>query len=183
MKCNAGGSCDRDVLYVMNEKAIIDQLTIASSSGDASFSYEKKYEFINDSLIQLSITKKEYEFDDEEGEDILVSDTTNFENYLISQSGKILEFKIEVIDGREYPQASIVLLKEKDIASLPKESLDLMRNEIFAAHGYAFKTTKWRSYFDSKDWYLAKHDNVDQLLNPIELQNIQTILKVSKSKK
>ena len=56
------------------------------------------------------------------------------------------------------------------------EDLDVMRNEIYAAHGYKFKSQKWQDYFSKKAWYRPKADNVDAALSEIEKHNIKVIL-------
>ncbi|CAN5425652.1 hypothetical protein BH09BAC1_BH09BAC1_16580 [soil metagenome] len=58
---------------------------------------------------------------------------------------------------------------------LSLEMLDLMRNEIFATYGYRFKQDKWKEYFSEKPWYKAQHENVDQLLTPMDKANLETI--------
>ena len=60
------------------------------------------------------------------------------------------------------------------------EELDIMRNEIFAEHGYRFKSEKWQNYFGSLSWYNPQYDNVDHLLSEIEKKNVQTILQRKK---
>ena len=55
------------------------------------------------------------------------------------------------------------------------ENLKIMRNEIFARHGYKFKTTDMASYFDAKDWYVPQYDDVTSRLTEIERINIALI--------
>ena len=55
-----------------------------------------------------------------------------------------------------------------------------MRNEIFAAHGYIFKTAKWSDFFKTKDWYSPRFENVDKYLTIIERENIKMIKKHEK---
>lgn len=61
--------------------------------------------------------------------------------------------------------------------------LDIMRNEIFADHGYIFKTEKWESYFQQQYWYTPLYDDVYDKLTIIEIINIHNILIVSKEKR
>lgn len=83
--------------------------------------------------------------------------------------------------GRKYGISSIRILREKDLSELPKSELDILRNEIFAAHGYIFKTRKWQDYFSEQDWYNPHYENVNDKLTLIEKINIGNILKVSSS--
>ncbi len=54
--------------------------------------------------------------------------------------------------------------------------LDIMRNEIFADHGYKFKTKKWQEFFSKVPWYKPRYDNVNDKLSDIENYNIKIIL-------
>lgn len=50
-----------------------------------------------------------------------------------------------------------------------------MRNEIFARHGYIFRTDDMKRYFSQQPWYRAQSNDVLSSLSPIELANIETI--------
>jgi hypothetical protein len=73
-------------------------------------------------------------------------------------------------------QSSDKSLKIEDLEALPLEELRLLRNEIFAKHGYIFNSTDLKEYFASKDWYEPKFRNVDSLLTKTEKENIELIL-------
>jgi hypothetical protein len=75
----------------------------------------------------------------------------------------------------KYPQTAERLLTHADISGLSKWDLRIMRNEIFARHGYIFKTTDMKSYFDQQLWYTGKYDNVNASLSQIEKSNIEFI--------
>ena len=53
--------------------------------------------------------------------------------------------------------------------------LKIMRNEIFARHGYVFKTDDMKRYFSQQAWYRPQSDDVLASLSPIELANVETI--------
>jgi hypothetical protein len=93
-----------------------------------------------------------YEIVDREME----SSQTTF--YEISEKGKIVkgESRAELINDK------ISKLERFDV--LPKENLRLLRNYIFAKHGYKFKSQDLLSHFSATDWYEPKFDNVDELL-------------------
>lgn len=55
-------------------------------------------------------------------------------------------------------------------------NLQVLRNGIFANHGYIFKYGgKMDNYFRTLSWYQPIHNNVDHLLSDIEKHNIRTI--------
>ncbi len=74
-----------------------------------------------------------------------------------------------------YPQASSRRLRAADLAALSCSDLRVMRNEIFARHGYRFKTTAMRSHFERQAWYRPRSNDVNALLSGIEFENIPFI--------
>lgn len=84
---------------------------------------------------------------------------------------------IQSISPGMYPQASERFLSRSEIANLNKDQLKIMRNEIFARHGYIFKTPDMKSYFAQQSWYHGQFHNVNSMLSGIEKQNIELIRK------
>ena len=74
-----------------------------------------------------------------------------------------------------YPEASTRRLTNSDVNYLTKYQLKIMRNEIFARHGYIFQTTDMRNYFSDQSWYNPRFSNVNNLLSNTEKQNIELI--------
>jgi len=68
-----------------------------------------------------------------------------------------------------------VLLKEADLEGLSAEELRLMRNEIFARHGYIFKDKTLTEYFSKFDWYKPVHEDVTAMLSETEQKNSELI--------
>lgn len=60
------------------------------------------------------------------------------------------------------------------------ETLSLMRNELYARHGYKFKSKKWQDIFADKLWYKPIKTNEDSNLSDIEKCNIQLILSLER---
>ena len=77
------------------------------------------------------------------------------------------------ITAGKYPQASIRALQYDDISGKSKNELRLIRNEIFARHGFLFKSDDMRNHFENQAWYNGKHTDVSAQLSSIEIQNIQ----------
>lgn len=77
----------------------------------------------------------------------------------------------------EYSEASERLLKDDDLQMRP-ETLDVMRNTIYARHGYSFSNKDWANYFADEAWYMPCSIAVESKLTPIEKANIQRINKV-----
>ncbi len=76
-----------------------------------------------------------------------------------------------------FPQTSLRLLTSSDLNGMSKHDLKIMRNEIFARHGYIFKSNDMKSYFATQSWYQGQYEDINSLLSNIEQQNIALIKK------
>lgn len=85
-----------------------------------------------------------------------------------------------LVDVGVYPQGSKRLLTEDDVNNLMKDELELMRNEIFARHGYCFRRKNLREQFEDKDWYIPNTVDVRNSLTEIEKKNIVLIKRYEK---
>lgn len=99
-----------------------------------------------------------------------------YENSGISNEPKTTNNQIP---GR-FPQASTRYLNSDDLKYLSAYELKIMRNEIFARHGYVFKTAEMKAYFNDQLWYrntlkLETNDDVSSHLNEYEKHNISII--------
>ncbi len=80
----------------------------------------------------------------------------------------------------QWPQASQRLLKTSDVENLMKEDLQMMRNEIFARHGYCFAKKELRQQFENESWYVPNTVNIKGYLTDIEKKNIEMIKRYEK---
>ncbi len=71
-------------------------------------------------------------------------------------------------------------LSADEIVDYGLELLYLGRNEIFARHGYEFKSEFLRNYFESQSWYQAIPGFKNPSLSAVEKANVSTILAVEK---
>lgn len=97
---------------------------------------------------------------------------------------------MDLFSGREYQQ----YLKERadkenvnydwlstreatpqDLENKSQDELRIMRNWIYARHGYIFKSQDLTDYFSNFSWYTPTSKNVTSQLNKIELANIKAI--------
>ncbi|ARF18029.1 YARHG domain-containing protein [Sporosarcina ureae] len=65
-------------------------------------------------------------------------------------------------------------LTEMQLYGLSKSDLRLARNEIYARHGYVFKSADLQAYFDSQTWYVAD-ESYDGELTDVEQHNVTLI--------
>ena len=75
----------------------------------------------------------------------------------------------------DYDWLSYRLATYADISDLNSEELRIMRNYIFARHGYIFKSPDLTEYFSQYPWYDPRYTNVTADLNETELKNIDFI--------
>ena len=81
----------------------------------------------------------------------------NFENY------------IENFDSNQ-------IIPDSTLDQLDGQQLRILRNLIFAKHGYSFRSGDLHDYFSQFSWYYGVKTNVDNELTEIDLINIQKII-------
>ena len=77
-------------------------------------------------------------------------------------------------DAYIIPYSDETELDESDLQDLTAKELTYARNEIYARHGYVFKSIELRSYFITKSWYYPD-DSFDGALNGVEKKNVEFI--------
>jgi hypothetical protein len=76
--------------------------------------------------------------------------------------------------------SSTTVLKEQDLKNLKKLDLEILRNTIFARHGYTFKKISYRQFFDPIDWYVPVSNDVSADLTIVEKDNIKILQRFEK---
>jgi hypothetical protein len=104
--------------------------------------------------------------------------TEQKENTIQSQSEEPIVERPPINNQRSagvgrFPEGSNRYLTENDIYGKSSWDLRIMRNEIFARHGYIFKNSALRNYFMSQDWYQPKSRNVSAYLSNVEKRNVK----------
>ncbi len=98
------------------------------------------------------------------------------EKYTDSDSGEVVQYKEE--KNRVASEAVFKLngskhtLTEKQLKNLRKLDLEIIKNTIYARHGYSFKKETYRYFFEQTDWYIPTNNDVSQVLTPLEKNNI-----------
>ena len=87
--------------------------------------------------------------------------------------------------GGRWPWTSGRLIRPGELGPLSLGELELMRNEIYARHGWIFRRPDLRNYFESQPWYRPKGDLasleesnrwVEAELTPLERRNVEIIV-------
>jgi hypothetical protein len=79
--------------------------------------------------------------------------------------------------------ASNKLLSVSDVANLKNGDLVIIRNTIYARHGYSFKQRPLRVFFDAQKWYIPVYADIRDDFTEIEKKNIQLLLRYEKNAK
>ncbi|TRW25224.1 YARHG domain-containing protein [Flavobacterium zepuense] len=108
-------------------------------------------------------------------------------NYTISEEGNAEEEVVEVMDVYRSASedifkfnASTQKLTEEELKNLQKLDLEIIRNTIFARHGYSFKKNSIRYFFEVNPWYVPVSNNVDKELTQLEKDNIVLLTRLEK---
>jgi YARHG domain len=88
-------------------------------------------------------------------------------------------FKYDTKNGM-FPFTSERELTEKDVENRDKYELGIMRNEMYARHGYCFKNKEMRKYFDEQAWYMPMNVDIRTELSPAETKNEELLKRYEK---
>jgi len=115
-------------------------------------------------------------------EDIGVVDWINGREKIMEYEGEKYESYVNRAASDEifHINASTRKLTEKELKNLRKLDLEIIRNSIYARHGYSFANRGSRQYFDNVDWYVPLYTNVENQLTPIEKENISLLKRLEK---
>ena len=147
----------------------------SSSSDGTSLSV---YEFLSDNQLKVTHTYQN-DFDEEDAPVVFAS-----EKLRITSAGTI-HIEKEVPPGRRFPYLSRWKLDEAYLRKCsPKmEALRLMRNEIFAHHGYPFQSQDLMEYFSRQTWYQPSSEQMNPTLTDVEKANVELLRKLEQELK
>ncbi len=80
----------------------------------------------------------------------------------------------EIITG-QYPYTSMKLVLPSQLDFFTKAQLRVMRNEIYARHGYVFSSADLKAHFSKMSWYKPLNDNSKVQLSQLEQLNVDLI--------
>ena len=160
---------------------------VSGFSQAESYSFEFEYDYPIQ-VITFSENHSIYYEATKEGLDIFNATLDKYNNW--RKDEKILTLKqIEWlhpsgkvnISGR-YPFTSYSILINTILDCFNLEELKIMRNEIFARHGYIFQTQEMKKYFELQNWYEGRYKDVNKKLSDLEKLNIKLIRLMEKKK-
>ncbi|AXT52039.1 YARHG domain-containing protein [Aquimarina sp. BL5] len=122
-----------------------------------------------------NLKKKEFKYDSKLNLDFDVDYDYNLALYdsQDEEGGEMEAISAKVIGKLN---ASTEKLTNQNIENLNKGELEVLRNLIYARHGYSFKNRKMRYFFDTKvNWYIPVSTDVRSQLTDLEKKNIDLI--------
>jgi hypothetical protein len=159
--------------------------------------YDGKFNFsIKDSVLSgtwaafkpLEISKRKYELKKKAfvyNPNIKLAENSQFMDWNKTKPKKANVAKDEYI-ANEFASAtnkiyevnaSNKLLTAAEVANLKKGDILVVRNAIYARHGYSFKNRPLRIFFDAQDWYVPVYADIKTNLTDIEKKNIELLLR------
>ena len=81
-------------------------------------------------------------------------------------------------ENQIFSDSSERILSESDVAGLSSDQIQTAVNEIYARHGYAFKTPEIREHFEQFSWYRAENTDMDAVagqFNNTETANVRLL--------
>jgi len=96
------------------------------------------------------------------------------DTYIENNTSIVIE-KVDDSDDFILPNSDSEYITIEDLDKIEKNRLDYVRNEIYARHGYNFKSKKYQDYFESKDWYKVDVKFSEDDFNDVEKTNLKLI--------
>lgn len=175
-------------------KTNVINITLYDVREDSVFGYsvcagnfrELKGKIMNSENGMIAFTMKEPGDDTYDGEFLFDIDTEEMSLY-----GSWKPYKKGVTDAKEYelkkreyrydktvgpyPEASQRKLKDEELDNMMPNELEIMRNAIYARHGYSFKNKSMRMHFNKMSWYVPMGVDIRDQISDIEAYNIDKI--------
>lgn len=133
---------------------------------------------------RFDLSKKRFVYDLSNGLDFAFFDTDKKREF--EYLTDTIEGEVEMYMDEEYfattekifeKNSSMELLDKDFVSNLTKADIYILRNSIFARHGFAFRNKQLRMYFENYRWYMPVYSDVKENLTDIEKQNIKILLR------
>ena len=173
----------------------VDEFKKAKTDGNFSIQIKKtdsvmkgNWEAYNPSELKIykrnfDLKKKLFVYDKEATLNNTFYNTDKSKSITITDT---IDDEVEVYEDTEYfsttqklfeKNASNEELTSDFVSNLSKADIFILRNSIFARHGFAFRDKQLRMYFEQFNWYMPVFGNVKDELTEIEKKNIDLLLR------
>lgn len=136
---------------------------LAGCSTTTSKNVSEKKNTLSESDMKLEKENQEY-----------LKGYKNYNDYTGTKNSLVVK---KIKDPAEYiiPDSDKKIITTEVLDNLEKSKLDYARNEIYARHGYDFKSKKYKDYFMGKYWYSVNKYYSEDSFNDIERKNLEII--------
>lgn len=104
---------------------------------------------------------------------------TGYEDAAVEETEAVMEVPVvdavEVVAEEDFAWLAQRRVEYADIASMSKADRRILRNAIYARHGYIFKSDDLREYFSQFSWYSPRYTDVSSQLSQLERDNVMFI--------
>lgn len=139
---------------------------------------------------KLAVTKRKFKLYQKEfkyNPNQLIKYKEKYGNLLYNEKTKSFYESEDELEGEAISNdinkfnASNTVLTNKNIENLYKGDLEIIRNSIYARHGYSFKNRRMCYFFDSYvDWYIPLTIDIRNQLTKLEKDNIKLLKRYEK---
>ena len=176
------------VVYNNEKRLFSSDLLDFKYQGYDNICHPRGYKFINDTVIEIlqgirtdTTMKSRYDFENVYSYKRITKDGSitdmhcnryySFTKYFEIQSSYFEGCYALHMNEEESTDSSNTWITDH----LSIDDLDLMVNEIYADHGFKFKTEKWKKYFSRFAWYHPEFENIEDKLTATDRKNILLI--------
>ncbi|MBW1297606.1 YARHG domain-containing protein [Aquimarina litoralis] len=177
LKCNIGTNCEQSSLTSFTKAGErIATISYERAISDCSFNDSRTSVFVSDDLLVFKERREKLDCIGD-GSQIGLKEWLEFQP--IKKNGDFSKSYSDrkAVERENYIFSHRVFTKE-ELDFKTEEELAIIKNEIFASHGYMFTKKKWQDYFESKSWYIPTDGNASDKLTDIEKKNIALILSI-----
>ncbi|WP_299437593.1 YARHG domain-containing protein [uncultured Aquimarina sp.] len=175
LECNIGGSCEQSSITSFSSIGErIESIAYERTIADCSFDDTRISVFTSDDLLVFKETREKLDCLGD-GKQIGVKVWLEFQP--IKEDGTFSKpyTDLKAVERENYIFSYRVFTRD-ELDHKTEEELAIIKNEIFASHGYMFTKKKWQDYFESKTWYIPSNTDAVNKLTEIERKNVELIL-------
>ncbi|MEM8888377.1 MAG: YARHG domain-containing protein [Bacteroidota bacterium] len=150
----------------------------------SEFFESSEYSFFNDSIIE--VRTQNYVNEDLPGNEAAGEEPIYYQYFFLRDTEFSFYEKDRPEGKREDDRLDYRIFTKEMLEEYSVSELRILRNSIFARHGYRFKSKDLQAHFLAQSWYTEStktQDSILKELNPIEKVNIQLIQEMEQKRK
>ncbi|SEL83450.1 YARHG domain-containing protein [Aquimarina amphilecti] len=175
MNCNVGVSCEQSSITSFTTLGDrINTIAFERKIADCSFDDSRTSVFVSSNLLVFKEVREKLDCIGD-GKQIGIKMWLEFQPIKGDGTFSKPYTDLKAIERENYIYSHRIFTVD-ELNDKTEEELAVIKNEIFASHGYMFTKKKWQDYFESKSWYMPSETDAADKLTAIEKKNIELIL-------